>query len=184
MQKFATALLLSAIFVPVPAMFVPVLGQSAVQVAQSFHADLKGVEEVPSISTSGSGRFVADLNPEDGSIAYELRYSGLESAVTQAHIHFSQPATNGAIIVFLCTNLGNGPDGTQSCPEGDGEISGVITADDVLGADDQGLDPGAFDQLLQAIFAGGTYANVHTTGHGSGEIRGQVVPQTPEVVAE
>jgi len=160
------------------------LGQSAVELAQSFQADLGGVQEVPSISTSGSGRFDADVVPEDGSIAYELRYSGLESAVTQAHIHFSQAATNGEIIVFLCTNLGNGPDGTQNCPEGDGEVTGVITADDVLGSEDQGLDAGAFDQLLQAMFDGGTYANVHTAGHGSGEIRGQITAQTPEVVAE
>lgn len=159
------------------------LGQSAVQLAQSFQANLSGVQEVPSISTSASGRFEAELIPEDGSIAYELRYSGLESAVTQAHIHFSQAATNGAIIVFLCTNVG-GPEGTQGCPAGDGEVSGVITAADVLGSDVQGLDPGAFDQLLQAMFDGATYANVHTVGHGSGEIRGQIMPQTPQVVAE
>jgi hypothetical protein len=46
--------------------------------------------------------------------------------VTQTHIHFSQAATNGGIIVFLCTNLDNGPAGTQACRrEDDGEISGA-----------------------------------------------------------
>ena len=111
------------------------------QLAQSFRADLRGFNEVPSISTSGTGRFDAVLIPESGSIEYTLRYSGLESAVTLAHIHFSQAATNGGIVVFLCTNLGDGPAGTQACPAGDGEISGVITAAEVLGPADQGLIP-------------------------------------------
>jgi CHRD domain len=156
---------------------------SQVQLDQSFRADLRGFNEVPSISSSGTGRFDAELIPEDGSIEYRLRYSGLESAVTAAHIHFSQAATNGGIIVFLCTNLDDGPAGTQACPEG-GEISGVITAEDVLGSADQGLDFGAFDQLLQAMLDRATYANVHTEVHGAGEIRGQIMPNTPEIVGE
>jgi CHRD domain len=160
----------------------PALGQ--VQSEQSFRADLRGFNEVPSISTSASGRFDAELLPEDGSIEYRLQYSGLESVVTQAHIHFSQAATNGGIIVFLCSNLDDAPAGTQTCPEGDGEISGVITADDVLGSEDQGLDPGAFDQLLQAMLDRATYANVHTEVHGAGEIRGQIMPNTPKIVGE
>jgi hypothetical protein len=110
------------------------LGQAGFELRQSFRADLRGFNEVPSISSAGEGRFEAELIPENGSIAYTLRYSGLESAVTQAHIHFSQAATNGGIIVFLRTNLGDGPAGTQGCPTGDGEISGVITAENVLGS--------------------------------------------------
>ena len=165
-----------------------VLGSGAVapelavgQLAQSFRADLRGFNEVPSISTSGTGRFDAMLIPESGSIEYTLRYSGLESAITQAHIHFSQAATNGGIVVFLCTNLGDGPAGTQACPAGDGEISGVITAAEVLGLADQGLDPAVFDQLLQAMLDRATYVNVHTEVHGTGEIRGQITPNTPVV---
>jgi hypothetical protein len=41
---------------------LPALGQSGVQLAQSFRADLRGFSEVPSISTAGEGRFEADLN--------------------------------------------------------------------------------------------------------------------------
>jgi CHRD domain len=159
------------------------VAQTGIQLAQSFRANLIGFNEVPSISTSGTGRFDAELLPDEGAISYELSYSGLENAVTQAHIHFSQPGVNGGIIVFLCTNLDNSP-GTQSCPVGDGEISGTITADDVIGSVAQGLDAGAFDQLLAAMLDRATYANVHTVGHEGGEIRGEIVPQTPEVVAE
>jgi hypothetical protein len=95
----------------------PALGQAGFQLRQSFRADLRGFNEVPSISSAGEGRFEAELIPENGSIEYTLRYSGLESAVTQAHIHFSQAATNGGIIVFLCTNLGDGP-APRDVPQG------------------------------------------------------------------
>jgi CHRD domain len=162
--------------------YAAVAPQPAVgQLAQSFRADLRGFNEVPSISTSGTARFDAVLIPESGSIEYTLRYSGLESAVAEAHIHLSQAATNGGIVVFLCTNLGNGLVSTQACPAGDGEISGVITAAEVLGLADQGLDPGVFDQLLQAMLDRATYVNVHTEVHRGGEIRGQITPNTPQV---
>jgi hypothetical protein len=86
--------------------------------------------------------------------------------------------------VFLCSNLGNGPDGTQSCPPSDGEISGTIGPDDVVGPDAQGIAPGEFDALLEAMLAKTAYANVHTVDHDGGEIRGQIAPRPPEVVAD
>ena len=57
----------------------------------------------------------------------------------------------------------------------------MITAAEVLGPADQGLDPGVFDQLLQAMLDRATYVNVHTEVHGAGEIRGQIMPNTPQV---
>jgi hypothetical protein len=40
----------------------------------------------------------------------------------------------------------------------------VITAENVLGSVEQGLDPGAFNKLVQAMLDRATYANVHTEG--------------------
>jgi hypothetical protein len=48
----------------------------------------------------------------------------------------------------------------------------------MLSAPEQGLDSGALNQLLQAMVDRPTYANVHTEGHGTGKIRGQIFPQT------
>jgi len=82
---------------------------------------------------------------------------------------------NGAIVVFLCSNLGNGPAGTQACPAAGGTIQGVIRGADVgAGAVDQGIDAGEFQELLRAIRAGATYVNVHSVGHPGGEIRAQL----------
>jgi hypothetical protein len=155
--------------------------ESAVRLIQEFRADLDGFEEVPPVSTSGGGRFDAELFAEHGELAYKLTYSRLESPVAQSHIHFGQAGVNGGITVFLCTNLDNGPDGTQGCPEGGGEVSGTITADDVIGPEAQGISPGEFAELLEAMLNRSTYVNVHTVEHGGGEIRGEVRPQTPVV---
>jgi hypothetical protein len=136
-------------------------------------AKLVGFEEVPTLSSSGSGWFVARIKGDE--ITYSLHYQDLESTVTQSHIHFSERHQNGSVVVFLCSNLGNGPAGTQLCPAAPATISGTITAIDVLGgAAGVGLEAANFDELLAAIRAGAMYANVHTEGRPPGEIRGQI----------
>ena len=135
---------------------------------------LSGYEEVPALSTTGSGDFRAEIERFDDEIHYRLSYRGLESAVTQSHIHFGQEAVNGGISVFLCSNLGNGPEGTQACPAAPATISGTIGPEDVIGPTNQGIELGAYDELLDAIEAGITYVNVHTTGRPGGEIRAQL----------
>ena len=77
---------------------------------------LTGAEEVPYVSTTADGRFEARINREETEIEYTLSYSALEGDVQQAHIHIGQKKVNGGISVFLCSNLGNGPAGTQACP--------------------------------------------------------------------
>jgi hypothetical protein len=139
-----------------------------------FKARLKSLNEVPSVVTGASGKFEGDLNRAGDQIAWELRYEGLEGTVTQAHIHVGQRHTNGGISVFFCTNLGNGPAGTQACPPSPARISGTFTAADVVGPAGQGVSPGEFADLLKALKAGAAYANVHSTLAPGGEIRGQI----------
>ena len=65
--------------------------------------------------------------------------------------------------MFLCTNLGNGPAGTQACPPPPATIRGTIRPADVIGPATQGIEAGEFGELLDAIDAGVTYVNVHST---------------------
>lgn len=142
---------------------------------------LTGYEEVPSVSTTGNGEFNARINKAETEVQYTLSYSDLEGAVQQAHIHIGNLGVNGGITVFLCTNLGNGPAGTQPCPAPPATISGTIVAADVSpnipatqAARNQGLNTGEFDEFLAALRAGATYVNVHSTMWPGGEIRSQI----------
>jgi hypothetical protein len=136
---------------------------------------LTGYEEVPALSTPGVGQFEARISRASEEIRYRLSFRGLETAATQAHIHFENRTNAGPIVVFLCSNLGNGPAGTQPCPPAGGTVTGTIRPADVgPGATAQGLAPGEFAELVRAIRAGATYVNVHSTGRPSGEIRAQL----------
>jgi hypothetical protein len=140
---------------------------------KSFHAVLTGYQEVPAVSTGASGTFKARL--DDDVVRWRLSYRDLEGAVQQAHVHFGQPAVNGGVSAFLCSNLAGAPAGVQRCPVSPATITGEIGADDVVGPADQGIEPGELDELLAAMRAGVTYANVHTARFPNGEIRGQIL---------
>jgi hypothetical protein len=149
----------------------------AVAVAQGgrdFKERLTGYEEVPALSTSGTGKFRASIRSGDTEIRYRLSYAGLEGTAQQAHIHLGQRGVNAGVIVFLCSNLADAPSGTQPCPASPATVQGTLRAADVIGPAAQGIDPGEFDELVRAIRAGATYANVHTDKYPGGEIRAQL----------
>ena len=141
---------------------------------KKFKTTLIGFEEVPSLSTTGIGTFDMKIDFQDSGFDYTLSYSGLVGTVQQAHTHIGQQGVNGGIMVFFCTNLGNGPPGTQACPQS-GTISGRITPVDVIGPAGQGIAAGEFAEVLKAIRGGAAYVNVHSTVFPGGEIRGQLV---------
>lgn len=145
---------------------------------RSFKATLTGYEEVPAVSTAASGEFRAQLSADGTTLSYELTYGNITNAFA-AHIHFGQMSVNGGVSAFLC-----GGGGKPTCPPTGGTVTGVIDAADVVGPTGQGIAPGELDELLAAMRAGISYANVHTlnpaggpAGPGNlpgGEIRGQI----------
>jgi hypothetical protein len=152
-------------------------GVSAAAVAggrAGFSADMTSFEEVPALVTPGVGSFRAEINRSGTEIRWREHYETLEGKVTQSHIHIGQRGVAAGISVFLCTNLGNGPAGTQACPDPPATISGTIRAADVIGPAGQGVAAGEFGDLVRAMRAGVTYANVHSDLYPTGEIRGQI----------
>jgi CHRD domain-containing protein len=134
-----------------------------------FSARLHGYQEVPANSTTGRGTFVARLI-EPTVLEYRLRYANLEGTPTlAAHIHLGQRTANGGVSAFLCGGGDKPP-----CTPTNGEIEGTIDPADVIGPAGQGIAAGEFNELIRAMRAGVTYANVHTTKHPGGEIRGQI----------
>jgi hypothetical protein len=170
--KFRLTLALAAS--AVLAVAIAVATATAGKQGDDIKEQLTGYEEVPAISTPATGEFRAKLRLSQQEIPYTLSYSTLTGAVQQAHIHFGQFGVAGGISVFLCTNLGNGPAGTQPCPPGPATISGTIRPADVVGPSGQGINSGEFAELASAIRAGVTYVNVHSATFTGGEIRAQL----------
>jgi hypothetical protein len=141
-------------------------------------AVLKPTEEVPALSSTGSGRFKLRIDDAAQAISFELSYAGLEAAPTQAHIHIGQRRVNGMISVFLC---GPPPQAAQTCPVSPATITGVLTPANIIGPAAQGIDPATdaangFEELVRLLRSGVTYANVHSSKFPGGEIRGQIRP--------
>lgn len=162
---------------------VAVLGIVAAAVAtgggRSINERLSGFQETPvPLSTTGNGKFKAEISRFQDKIEYRLSYADLEGAVTQAHIHFGhEGGAPGGISVWLCANnppITNAPPGTQVCPAPPATITGTIRPENVVGPTGQGIDAGQYGEFLDALDAGLTYVNVHSSKYPGGEIRAQI----------
>jgi CHRD domain-containing protein len=107
---------------------------------------LSGANEVPPVTTSGSGSGSFRVGP-DGSVSGSVTTTGVPGMA--AHIHQAAKGTIGPVIVPLTKN-----GDTYTAAAG-----AKFTA-----------------AQLQAFKAGNTYVNVHTSEHKGGEVRGQLEP--------
>jgi hypothetical protein len=173
---------------------LPALGISLTMVALGVTADnrhrtfrafaeLVPINEVPSVSSGARGRFKATIDRENQTISYEVSYEGLEDVTTQSHIHFGQRHTTGGVSVFLCGNPPAVPPAAfpqpPACPLSPATVTGVLTPANIVGPNAQGIAPSLngvneFDELVDAILSGDTYANVHSAKFPGGEVRGQI----------
>ena len=133
-----------------------------------FRATLNTFEETPAIVGTGTGHLSLTLH-DNGTMDFELTFSGLTGPASAAHIHIGQRAVAGNVTIFFC-----GGGGRPACPGASGTVTGTITANDVLPVPTQGIDAGDLDAVLRGMRAGVTYGNMHTAAHGGGEIRGQI----------
>ena len=145
-----------------------------------FSAKFSGFEEIGSLTgptgailSGGTATLDLELDRQTQTLMYTLTFSGTNATVTQSHIHFGKRHVAGGVIVFLCSNLGNGPAGTPACPAS-GTVTGTITAASVVGPAPQGITAGNFDGLVEALDNHTAYGNIHTTAFPAGEIRGQI----------
>ena len=143
--------------------------------AETVQTQLTSYEEVPALASAASGAFRAFIDDAAGTIRYTLSYSGLESDVKMAHIHFGQLSVNGGISVWLCQTAelvdptGLAPTCVQS-----GTVTGLLTQANVIGPAGQGIPAAQFAEIVAAIRAGVAYVNVHSATFLGGEIRGQL----------
>jgi CHRD domain-containing protein/Big-like domain-containing protein len=136
----------------------------------TFKATMSGANEVPANATTGSGSFTATLDTTTNQFTYDITFSGLSSNVTLGHIHGpAAVGVNAGTTINFATLAG----GTFTLGATSGTAHGVTTlvAATAITATVNG------DSLKKLLFAGLTYANIHTTNNGGGEIRGQITKQ-------
>jgi hypothetical protein len=110
-----------------------------------------GDQEVPPVTTTGTGTLTGTFNSATNALHYDVSWSNLSGTATAAHFHGpAAPGTNsGVVIPFKLNNTGTS-----------GTASGDTTITDAQKTD---------------LLAGKWYFNVHTAAHGGGEIRGQAI---------
>lgn len=128
---------------------------------------LTGDEEVPPNDGRGQGQAVFKVSGDGNSVSYRLMIANIENTL-MAHIHLAPAGSNGSIVVWLRPS---GPP-PQLVP---GRFGGVYAEGTFTGANLVGPLAGRpLSDLVDAMRAGNTYVNVHTTQFPGGEIRGQV----------
>ena len=110
---------------------------------------LTGAQEVPPVTTGGTGTLDATYDKASHKLAYTVTYSGLSGPATAAHFHGpAAPGTNAGVVI---------PFANPASP-----IHGEAMLTEAQAAD---------------LLAGRWYVNVHTRAHPGGEIRSQVTPR-------
>jgi uncharacterized protein (TIGR03118 family) len=114
-----------------------------------FKASLSGAAEVPPAASPASGS--GSLSIANNVLNYSFTFTNLLSPAIAAHIHGpADPLHNTGVIIPFTPP-----------PAAAGSFSGSVALT---------------SQQLLYILSGLTYANIHTTNYGGGEIRGQIVP--------
>ena len=115
--------------------------------AQVIQVSLTGAQEVPPVTTAGTGQGSITVGP-DKSVSGSVTTVGVEG--TMAHIHLAAAGQNGPVIVPMTKSAEN----VWSIPAG-----ATLT-----------------DPQYQSFKDGNLYINVHSAANKAGEIRGQLKP--------
>jgi hypothetical protein len=131
-----------------------------------FTANMISGEEVPPNTSQATGSATVTISPDGTSLHFVVTVNNISNA-TLAHIHLAQKGQNGPVVVNFF--LG---------PVKAGSFSGTLAQGDVTSANFVGPLAGhQMSELINDLKSGMCYANVHTTAHPPGEIRGQFTSQ-------
>src|SRR5437667_531638 len=126
---------------------------AAPAIGQTFVFHLRGDQEVPPTPSVATGGCMAQLNQPSSQMTITCVHDVV--GATLMHIHRGAPGVNGPIVFDL---------GNPATP---------------VNATWSGMTPADIADLL----AGNLYVNIHTAGRPAGEIRGQMLPRTVDMVS-
>jgi CHRD domain len=142
---------------------ISIYSNSAVfAVTSKYAAKLSSQNEVPPNTSGATGE--ASFKSSNKDLTFSINATGITNA-TAGHIHQGKPGQNGPVLVTLFNN---------TSPKNTVEEKGVITASMLEGS----LKGKTISNLITAMEKGDTYANIHTTQHPKGELRGDITGGT------
>lgn len=124
-----------------------------------FAARMNGNQEVPAVTTNALGLATFYLNDTRDTLCFDMTATGLSGAVTGIHIHDGVAGTNGPVLIDMMPYL----DGNH--------LKGMFTGATLTSS------------VIEKMFAGELYLNLHTAANANGEIRGQIVPEEDKAMA-
>jgi hypothetical protein len=116
-----------------------------------FHAELSGSEAIPAVNTDGKALVTLLFTPDRKKVDVSGMFVRTEGTVTEAKIHLGITGETGPVLLDLFPLI-NGR-----------HIRGQLDVPPIL---------------LQNLLVNGVYAEIKTTAHPNGEIRGQFVCET------
>ena len=135
---------------------------------------------VPAVSSAARGGIRLELAEDGRTLRYALDYEALEGEIRGVQLRFGQAEGVGGIFAWLCGTPGHaGPRGTPACPAAPGRLEGELGPDRVVGPVEQGVSPGQFPALLEALSNGLLYVQVESSRFESGELRAQLRLDVP-----
>lgn len=114
----------------------------------SVIANLTGGQQVPAITTNGTGTSIGTYNSITNQLTLATSFANLGTSATMAHIHSGATGVNGGVLVMFS--------GVPSATSGNFGYTGNVSS------------------FASDLLAGNTYINIHTTANSGGEIRGQL----------
>ena len=106
-----------------------------------FKADLNGCNEVPTLSTTGSGQLAVKVSSDQKSLNVTLTFTKLEGVAQSADLRLGMPGMTGGLLAWICGGC------KPSCPTAaQGSATATIAADDIQTVPGQGI---AADDLCE-----------------------------------
>jgi len=133
-----------------------------------FHIRLTGDQQVPSVDTRAFGFAEVQLSEDNNTLSFEVVVCNIANVVA-SHIHVGAAGTNGPVVLpfFGSSTPFNSTRGCHTLAEG------TRTSTNLVARPEAGIN--TWTDFINALIAGNSYVNVHTTTHAGGEIRGQLV---------
>jgi hypothetical protein len=126
-----------------------------------FNIRLTGDQQVPAVNTTAFGFAEVQLSEDNNTLSFEVVVCNIANVIA-SHIHVGAAGTNGPVVLpfFGSPSPFNSTRGCDTLAEG------TRTSFNLVARPDAGIN--TWTDFINALIAGNTYVNVHTTAHTGG----------------